>query len=116
MSKGSHRLMRQFGDQLSVDDRNAIPLAPRRWSSETPRIEKPPTDWKHRAKSDELRTLIAIARRKNLFVREHETGGDDVNYSVMRFEGKGSEGPRFYHLRNVSFDEAKAFMEQFNTA
>lgn len=93
-----------FHDQEDAPARYGDEM-PRRWSSATTPIVD---EWKHRAKSNELRTLIAACIRKNLFVREI----DDDHFSISIRDKKTI--PRTYFIENGTYDECIDFLDQYD--
>jgi hypothetical protein len=81
------------------------PLPPQRWSSETP-VED---TWKHKAKSSELRTLVARCLRAEppLFVRE-----DSDNAYTITLRDRNVI-PRQHFLDNATFDECMLFLDTY---
>jgi hypothetical protein len=114
-TKGSRRLEREWGaqnDTRGTPDVSFEPSPPRRWSSVTIR-ENAPTNWHHRAKSDELRTLISIGLRKGLFVREHDTNAGAPTYTVSEYNPV-RDVPRKHYLEREPYLVALKFMEAFS--
>lgn len=69
------------------------------------------TNWHHGEKGPQLRELIYVASRRNMFVREHEYSDRPSTYTVSEYRRDADPSPRVHYRERVSFDEALRFLE-----